>query len=81
MTLRLGPQSSGKTTLLLALAGKLESNLKVSGRITYNGHQMNEFVPQRTAAYISQHDLHIGEMTVRLSLQDARVLGPVMTCN
>jgi ABC-type multidrug transport system ATPase subunit len=29
---------------------------------------MNEFVPQRTAAYISQHDLHIGEMTVRETL-------------
>ena len=40
--------------------------LQFSGRVTYNGHDMNEFVPQRTAAaYISQHDLHIGEMTVR----------------
>lgn len=29
---------------------------------------MHEFVPQRTAAYISQHDLHIGEMTVRETL-------------
>lgn len=29
---------------------------------------MNEFVPQRTAAYISQHDVHIGEMTVRETL-------------
>lgn len=27
-----------------------------------NGHEMNEFVPQRTAAYISQHDVHIGEI-------------------
>ncbi|KAK7325204.1 hypothetical protein VNO77_29362 [Canavalia gladiata] len=68
MTLLLGPPSSGKTTLLLALAGKLDPNLKVSGRVTYNGHGMNEFVPQRTAAYISQHDVHIGEMTVRETL-------------
>lgn len=30
MTLLLGPPSSGKTTLLLALAGMLDSNLKVS---------------------------------------------------
>ncbi|KAF7814326.1 pleiotropic drug resistance protein 1-like [Senna tora] len=29
---------------------------------------MNEFVPQRTAAYISQHDVHIAEMTVRETL-------------
>ncbi|KAL7001868.1 transcription factor, variant 2, partial [Sarracenia purpurea var. burkii] len=68
MTLLLGPPSSGKTTLLLALAGKLNSDLKVSGRITYNGHEMNEFVPERTSAYISQHDLHIGELTVRETL-------------
>ena len=25
-------------------------------------------MPQRTAAYISQHDVHIGEMTVRETL-------------
>ncbi|KAF3334919.1 pleiotropic drug resistance protein 3-like protein [Carex littledalei] len=68
MTLLLGPPGSGKTTLLLALAGKLDSDLKVSGRVTYNGHEMNEFVPERTAAYISQYDLHIGEMTVRETL-------------
>ncbi|KAK8584759.1 hypothetical protein V6N13_138708 [Hibiscus sabdariffa] len=68
MTLLLGPPSSGKTTFLLALAGKLDSALKFSGTVTYNGHNMNEFVPQRTAAYISQHDLHLGEMTVRETL-------------
>ncbi|KZV28328.1 Pleiotropic drug resistance 12 [Dorcoceras hygrometricum] len=68
MTLLLGPPSSGKTSLLLALAGKLDPTLKVSGRVTFNGHGMNEFVPQRTAAYISQNDLHIGEMTVRETL-------------
>ncbi|KAJ6373081.1 hypothetical protein OIU76_027422 [Salix suchowensis] len=68
MTLLLGPPSSGKTTLLLALAGKLGKDLKSSGSVTYNGHEMAEFVPQRTSAYISQHDLHIGEMTVRETL-------------
>lgn len=36
--------------------------------MTYNGAGMDEFVPQRTSAYISQHDLHIGEMTVRETL-------------
>ncbi|KAI3986333.1 hypothetical protein MKX01_002178 [Papaver californicum] len=68
MTLLLGPPSSGKTTMLLALAGKLDKDLKVSGRVSYNGHGMHEFVPQRTSAYISQYDLHIGEMTVRETL-------------
>ncbi|MCO5560583.1 hypothetical protein L7F22_014198 [Adiantum nelumboides] len=68
MTLLLGPPGSGKTTLLLALAGKLDPNLRASGGVTYNGHDLTEFVPQRTAAYISQHDLQIGEMTVRETL-------------
>ncbi|KAL8118558.1 hypothetical protein AgCh_016181 [Apium graveolens] len=68
MTLLLGPPSSGKTTLLLALAGKLDPTLEFSGRVTYNGHEMTDFVPKKTAAYISQHDLHIGEMTVRETL-------------
>ncbi|KAJ3692072.1 hypothetical protein LUZ60_012422 [Juncus effusus] len=65
MTLLLGPPSSGKTTLLLALAGKLDPTLKCRGEITYNGHALNEFVPQKTAAYISQTDVHVGEMTVK----------------
>ncbi|PRQ25661.1 putative monosaccharide-transporting ATPase [Rosa chinensis] len=68
MTLLLGPPSSGMTTLLLALAGELDKDLKVSGSVTYNGHDMHEFVPQRSAAYISQHDVHIGEMTVAETL-------------
>ncbi|CAI9108681.1 OLC1v1008347C1 [Oldenlandia corymbosa var. corymbosa] len=38
------------------------------GDITYNGYKMNEFVPQKTSAYISQYDLHTGEMTVRETL-------------
>ena len=36
--------------------------------MTYYGHELNKFVPPRTTAYISQHDIHIGEMTVRETL-------------
>ncbi|KAJ4757004.1 ABC transporter G family member 36 [Rhynchospora pubera] len=68
MTLLLGPPGAGKTTLLKALAGKSDKDLKIQGNITYNGHQMIEFVPQRTTSYISQHDTHLGEMTVRETL-------------
>ncbi|KAL9463515.1 hypothetical protein AB3S75_001346 [Citrus x aurantiifolia] len=76
MTLLLGPPSSGKTTLLLALAGKLDRDLKVRGEITYNGYRLNEFVPQKTSAYISQNDVHVGEMTVKETLDfSARCLG------
>lgn len=41
---------------------------QVSGKVTYNGHEMHEFVPQRTCAYISQRDLQMGELTVRETL-------------
>ncbi|KAK4419344.1 ABC transporter G family member 39 [Sesamum alatum] len=76
MTLLLGPPGAGKTTFLLSLAGKLNPNLKQSGKITYCGHEFSEFVPQKTCAYISQHDLHQGEMTVRETLDfSGRCLG------
>ncbi|GMY34358.1 ABC transporter G family member 29-like [Fagus crenata] len=68
MTLLLGPPSSGKTTLLLALAGKLDPNLKVQGQVTYNGHRLDEFVPRKTSAYISQNDVHLGDLTVKETL-------------
>ncbi|KAL2324893.1 hypothetical protein Fmac_023951 [Flemingia macrophylla] len=48
----------------------------VSGRVTYCGHELSEFVPQRTCAYISQHNLHHGEMSVRETLDfSGRCLG------
>ncbi|KAL1822523.1 hypothetical protein ACET3Z_009301 [Daucus carota] len=76
MTLLLGPPGAGKTTLLLALAGKLDSELCVSGRVTYCGHELDEFVPERTCAYIGQTDVHHGEMTVRETLDfSGRCLG------
>ncbi|XP_059428884.1 ABC transporter G family member 34-like [Corylus avellana] len=76
MTLLLGPPGAGKTTLLMALAGKLDKDLRASGKVTYCGHELNEFVPQRTCAYIGQHDLHHGEMTVRETLDfSGRCLG------
>ncbi|KAF5938926.1 hypothetical protein HYC85_023185 [Camellia sinensis] len=69
LTLLLGPPSSGKTTFLLSLAGRPGPGLQMSGRITYNGHDLKEFVPQRTSAYVSQQDWHMAEMTVRETLE------------
>uniref|UniRef100_A0A0E0NFV8 ABC transporter domain-containing protein n=1 Tax=Oryza rufipogon TaxID=4529 RepID=A0A0E0NFV8_ORYRU len=68
LTLLLGPPGCRKTTLLLALAGKLDKNLKVTGEVEYNGTNLNTFVPEKTSAYISQYDLHVPEMTVRETL-------------
>ncbi|KAI6681764.1 hypothetical protein NL676_035645 [Syzygium grande] len=68
MTLLMGPPGSGKTTLLKALTGKLDPELNFSGEVTYNGHKMHEFMPERTAAYVSQYDIHIPQLTVRETL-------------
>ncbi|XAR52748.1 hypothetical protein NMG60_11020974 [Bertholletia excelsa] len=68
MTLLLGPPGCGKTTLMKSLSGNLNKSLKVTGEISYNGYKLEDFIPQKTSAYISQNDLHIPEMTVRETL-------------
>ncbi|KDO40197.1 hypothetical protein CISIN_1g000865mg [Citrus sinensis] len=40
----------------------------VTGEVSYNGYKLEEFVPQKLSAYVSQYDLHIPEMTVRETL-------------
>lgn len=58
LTLLLGPPGSGKSTLLKALAGKLGGKSpRITGKITYNGETFSSFIPQRTAAYVSQASL------------------------
>ncbi|KAK9816709.1 hypothetical protein WJX72_004056 [[Myrmecia] bisecta] len=73
LTLLLGPPGSGKSTFLKALAGQLQGSkqLRLTGDITYNGERFDAFVAQRTAAYISQVDNHIAELTVRETLDFA----------
>eukprot|EP00898_Chlorokybus_atmophyticus_P000914 jgi/Chlat1/1823/Chrsp138S00766 len=76
-TLLLGPPGAGKTTLLKALAGKLgNQELRINGEITYNGETLDKFVVPRTSAYIEQTDSHLGELTVRETLDfSARIQG------
>ena len=33
--------------------------------MTYNGHELTEFYPERTAVYVEQEDQHMPELTVR----------------
>ncbi|KAL8504239.1 hypothetical protein ACS0TY_022823 [Phlomoides rotata] len=44
---------------------RMTKNYEMSGKVTYNGHSLEEFTPQRTSAYASQQNLHICEMTVK----------------
>ncbi|WOL18141.1 hypothetical protein Cni_G26934 [Canna indica] len=69
MTLVLGAPRSGKSTFLRALSGKLDSSLNVTGKVTYNGQEMNSYISRRMCAYVSQDDLHQTEMTVKETLE------------
>ncbi|PKI41930.1 hypothetical protein CRG98_037680 [Punica granatum] len=62
-----------KIRILKGISGILKPSRKfqVSREILYNGYGLNEFVPQKASAYISQDDLHISEMTVRETLDFA----------
>ena len=33
--------------------------LQIDGKVTYNGHTFNDFLAQRTAAYVEQEDQHM----------------------
>ena len=37
----------------------LNAWVQVSGKVLYNGHAFNEFVPEGTSAYVDQVDTHI----------------------
>lgn len=67
LTLVLGPPGSGRTTFLRALSGRaqMQSDLTVTGSVTYNGRDFSQFQAAHAAAYVSQADLHYGELTVR----------------
>ncbi|KAM0900483.1 hypothetical protein ACQ4PT_020616 [Festuca glaucescens] len=76
MTLLLGAPGSGKTTFLKALAGKLDSSLKLKGKVMYNGKEVNSSTPQYLRAYVSQYDLHHAEMTIRETIDfSSKMLG------
>ncbi|KAG2487630.1 hypothetical protein HYH03_013769 [Edaphochlamys debaryana] len=72
-TLLLGPPSSGKSSLLKLLSGRLkkEKTLRMSGDLSYNGFTQDEFVVERTTAYVNQHDEHIPTLTVMETLSFA----------
>ncbi|WVZ93316.1 hypothetical protein U9M48_039304 [Paspalum notatum var. saurae] len=61
--------ASDHTTLLKALAGKRKVT---AGEIHRNGVKLDEFVPEKTAAYIDQYGLRVLEMTIKETIDFAR---------
>lgn len=41
---------------------------QVCRRVSYNGRGLSEFIPERTAVYVTQEDQHMPELTVRETL-------------
>ena len=65
-----GPPGSGKSVFLQTLAGinRNAKGMRISAdELTYNGSTFSEFVVERSAAYVSQYDMHY------VSVQDAGV--------
>lgn len=51
-------------------AKKLEIHIfvlenQVQGQVSYNGCRFDEFEPRKTSAYVSQNDVHLGDLTVK----------------
>jgi ABC-type branched-subunit amino acid transport system ATPase component len=61
----MGASGAGKTTLLNTLMFRSPPSLQVSGRRTLNGVPVSSSTLASLSAYVQQHDLFIGTLTVR----------------
>ncbi|KAL9261680.1 ABC transporter G family member 15-like protein [Drosera capensis] len=59
----MGPSGSGKSTLLDSLAGRLSSNVVMTGNILLNGKKKK--IERGLVAYVTQEDITLGTLTVR----------------
>uniref|UniRef100_A0A6M2ELR9 ABC transporter domain-containing protein n=1 Tax=Populus davidiana TaxID=266767 RepID=A0A6M2ELR9_9ROSI len=62
----MGPSGSGKSTLLDALAGRLSSNVIMSGNVLLNGKQRK--IGNGSISYTTQEDFLFGTLTVKETL-------------
>ncbi|XP_011503805.1 PREDICTED: protein white-like [Ceratosolen solmsi marchali] len=61
----MGSSGAGKTTLLDALTYQHKTEVVMSGNITINGKRVNSSMLTSQMAYVQQHDLFIGTLTVK----------------
>ncbi|GAA0172791.1 hypothetical protein Leryth_009618 [Lithospermum erythrorhizon] len=59
----MGPSGSGKSTLLDSLAGRLSSNVVMTGNVLLNGQKAR--LSYGVVAYVTQEDVLLGTLTVR----------------
>uniref|UniRef100_K3W805 ABC transporter domain-containing protein n=1 Tax=Globisporangium ultimum (strain ATCC 200006 / CBS 805.95 / DAOM BR144) TaxID=431595 RepID=K3W805_GLOUD len=75
ITLLLGQPSSGKSSLMKILSGRLpmEKNITVEGNIHYNGQNQKELIKRlpQFAAYTTQRDKHYPVLSVKETLEFA----------
>ncbi|KAL5174917.1 ABC transporter G family member 11 [Glycine soja] len=68
----IGPSGSGKSTLLDALAGRLTSNIKQTGKILINGHKQE--LAYGTSGYVTQDDAMLSCLTAGETLYYSAML-------
>lgn len=61
----MGSSGAGKTTLLNSLTFRSDRNVMESGLRSINGIPVNSKLLTAVSAYVQQHDLFIGTLTVR----------------
>ncbi|XP_020114176.1 ABC transporter G family member 15-like isoform X2 [Ananas comosus] len=68
----MGPSGSGKSTLLDSLAGRLGTNVVLSGRVLLNGRKRR--LDYGVVAYVTQENVLLGTLTVRETITYSALL-------
>jgi ABC-type multidrug transport system ATPase subunit len=69
-----GPPGCGKSNLTKLLAGRpMSPGTALEGSVTYNGSNVRDIQCQHLAAVVSAQDIHLPALTVRETLEFARV--------
>ncbi|CAI4230340.1 unnamed protein product [Auanema sp. JU1783] len=65
----MGSSGAGKTTLLNVLTSRNLGALDVQGTVLLNGQRANKWTIRELSAFVQQHDMFVGTLTVREHLQ------------
>ncbi|KAK5984710.1 ABC transporter G family member 24, partial [Trichostrongylus colubriformis] len=65
----MGSSGAGKTSLLNVLTSRNLSGLNVSGFVTVDGSCVSKWRMKEISAFVQQHDMFIGTLTVREHLR------------